>query len=116
MKGGKERDRPTYDRADEIGEDPYRWLYVGSVTESCEDDFGTQTPGSSPLMMPIARIRGIQRMDRLKAFQDVEVELGPRKKIMAAINQRKTELESRDDQPARADQLTRSAAADGGER
>lgn len=100
MKGGKERDRPRYDDADEIGEDPFRWLCVFE---------------SSPGMVK-KRIDSIERDDRLAAWFDCETVVGPRQPVIAALNQRKAELERRDDQAARADQFTRQAAADGGQR
>jgi len=62
-----------------------------------------------------ARIESLQRIDRVQAFLRCETEVGPRQDVIAALNQRKAALEDRDDQPARADQLTRTAAADGGE-
>lgn len=111
MKGANTRDRPEYDDADEIGEDPMKYLYYGDVVDGQPSRIDGE---GDPLAMARARIRGIERMDRLMAFQKCEVELGPRAKIMKYINRRKAELEADDAQPARADMMTRTAAADGG--
>lgn len=99
MKGGRDRDRPTYDDAEAVGEDPFRWLCVYE---------------SSPQMVE-ARIAGIERQDRLDSFLECETEIGPRKAVIALINRRQKQLREQDGQAARADQLTRSAAADGGD-
>lgn len=69
-------DRPQYpDIAEAIGEDPARYLHQLDETT-------------------FAGIRGIVDEDVLDAWFEVEVELGPRKKVIAALNARRAALET----------------------
>lgn len=61
----------------EIGEDPARYL-------------------ADPDMTTWARIRGIASDDVLEAWYDVEEELGPRRKVIKRLNQRRRELTEAD--------------------
>lgn len=79
-------DRPRYpDLKAEYGEDPARFLW--------------SRDGDVP-MLAIARIRGIDDSDLLDAYQRVEVEIGPRRSAIAAINRRQDQLEDRDEEAA----------------
>lgn len=67
-------DRPRYPGlVEEIGEDPASYLHQLDETA-------------------FARIRGIVDEDVLDAWFEVEVELGPRKKVIAALNARRAAL------------------------
>lgn len=89
---------------DRIGEDPARFLDVSVYTPDEE---------SSPLSTALARIRGIDRLEVLAAWEAVERALGnergdatreecPRKGILYPIEDRRRELEEHGE---RADQL-----------
>lgn len=74
-------DRPRYpEYEDQFGEDPARFLW---------------SPSGDVPRLAIARIRGIVDPDLLDAYQDVEVEIGPRRSVIAALNEREDELEAR---------------------
>jgi hypothetical protein len=67
-------DRPQYpDLAEEIGEDPARYLH-------------------DPDMTTWARIRGITSERVLEAWFTVEEDLGPRRDVVKRLNQRRQEL------------------------
>lgn len=69
-------DRPTYPEVRErIGEDPARYLV-------------------DPDMTTWARIRGIATEDVLEEWLAVEEELGPRRKVVKRLNQRRRELDA----------------------
>ena len=90
-----ERDRPTYPGIEKrIGEDPARFLYVGSVTTDSDDDLAVDELGDTPkLALAITRIRGITDLDVIQAWIEVEADLGPRKAVMSKLNQQKALLE-----------------------
>lgn len=68
-------DRPTYpELEEEIGEDPARYLHDPDETTW-------------------ARIRGIVREDVLDAWYEVETDLGPRRRVIRALNQRRKVLD-----------------------
>lgn len=77
------------DVKDRIGEDPARFLDI-----ALEDTTGTLS----------ARIRGIDFVDVLDEWVQVEAALdrGPRRKVMARLNQRKNWLQERGERPDRA--------------
>lgn len=75
--GDAEPDRPTYpELAEEIGEDPARFLY--SVD-------------------PMPRIRGLETIAKVEAYLRVEAENEARKRVIAALNQRKADLKARNE-------------------
>jgi hypothetical protein len=96
MRATADPDRETFpDIADEIGEDPARFL-----------DNPLVVPGeSSPMLLAKARIRGIADTDTIEAWIDVETSLdrGPRKKVIAMLNQRRAHLRDQADVDTGAD-------------
>jgi len=83
---------PDPDVVEAIGEDPRRYLLV---------DAGRDQLGDDPLLFAKSRIEGIDRLDVLDYWLDAEVEVGPRKKVIAWINRRKDELEEIGERPDR---------------
>ena len=79
----------------EIGEDPARFLDAPLLEPDRE--------GASPFLLAKARVRGIDRVDVLQAWIDVEVALerGPREPVIALLNQRKAELGELGERPER---------------
>lgn len=96
--------RPEYAEIErEIGEDPARFLYAGSVTHD-GDDLGVDNIGDSPpLALAITRIRGITDLDVLEAWIEVEEELGPRQVVMKHLNQQREQLKQTQDSESPAE-------------
>jgi hypothetical protein len=98
MRATADPDRETFPEvADEIGEDPARFL-----------DNPLVVPGeSSPMLLAKARIKGIADTDTIEAWIDVETRLdrGPRKKVIALLNQRRAQLEETDQTDATATEV-----------
>jgi hypothetical protein len=74
-----------------IGEDPARFL-----------DCSISPPDqgrSSPMLTAKARIRGIESLDVVDGWMEVETSLdrGPRKKVVAMLNQRRAQLRDEGD-------------------
>ena len=78
-----------------IGEDPARFLDAPLLEPDRE--------GASPFLLAQARLRGIERFNVLQLWIDVEVALerGPRKQVIALLNQRKRELDELGERPDR---------------
>lgn len=73
----RDTDRRRYRNIEaKYGEDPARFLAEGLDLD------------------PRPRIRGIESLELLQKWQEVELEVGPRKAVIAAINARKDELEA----------------------
>lgn len=69
-----DEDRPQYPGlADEIGEDPARYLH-------------------NPDMTTWARIRGLETDREINVWIQVEEDIGPRRTVMKRLNQRRAEL------------------------
>jgi hypothetical protein len=100
MKRSASRTREEYPEvAAEIGEDPARFLDYPII----EPD-----QNSSPMLLAKARIRGIESLDVVDGWFEVETSLdrGPRKKVLAMLNQRRAQLEETDQTDATATEVT----------
>jgi len=104
--GTKDRDQFP-EVADEIGEDPARFLDVPLVTPD--------QIGSSPFELAAARIAGIDDIETARAWLRVESELdrGPRKGVVQRLNRRKAELEADADAPSPEEGDTAAVTAGG---
>ena len=92
MKASADPDHETFPAvADEIGEDPARFLDKPILAPGQE--------GSSPMLTAKARIRGIESLDVLDGWFEVETSLdrGPRKKVISMLNQRRAHLRDQSD-------------------
>ena len=88
------QNRPRYPAVEaEIGEDPARFLWTRST-----DGRDTGQGDSPELALAMARIRGIRSPATVQAWINVEADLdiGPRKHIIAALNRRKSALDEID--------------------
>lgn len=104
------QDYPAFPRIwAKIGENPARFL-----TETND-------------LNPAPRIRGIHDEDVLECWLEVELDLGPRKRIMALLNQQRQYLREADDgqtvaeffeegTPSPSAEPSQAVATDGGER
>jgi hypothetical protein len=92
MKRSGSRTREEYPKvAAAIGEDPARFL-------DCPISAPDQER-SSPMLVAKARIRGIESLDVVDGWMEVETSLdrGPRKKVIAMLNQRRAQLRDEGD-------------------
>lgn len=92
------RDRATYPEIkDKIGEDPARFLDTRDP-----EGFGSDIGDTPELALAFARIRGIQSIDVLDKWFEVEQDLpqGPRRHVVSELSARKKELEDAEEQPA----------------
>jgi len=92
MKRSASRTREEYPEvAAAIGEDPARFLDYPIIAPGEE--------GSSPMLVAKARIRGIESLDVVDGWMEVETSLdrGPRKKVVAMLNQRRAQLRDESD-------------------
>jgi len=82
---------------DEIGEDPARYLDADLVER------GPSHTDTSRRRMVFDRIASIDRFEVIEAWLDVETSLdrGPRKPVIAALNERKDHLEEIGERPDR---------------
>lgn len=83
--------RPRYPEIKaEIGEDPARFLWTRSA-----DGRDTGQGDSPELALAMARIRGMRSLETVQAWVTVEADLdiGPRKHVIGALNRRKSALE-----------------------
>lgn len=106
---------------DDLGEDPGRFLDRDLLSRPIayhrvDDEHGgtrmetrPDTDCSTAATLVSARIRGIDRLDRLSAWRAVERKLdrGPRPKVMALLQEREQVLQEHGERPDRLDEQDR---------
>jgi hypothetical protein len=102
-------------KAEQIGEDPARWLDRDLLKRTCVRQQADQTASrqqvrliedtdtSTPAKLLRARIRGIDKLSVLARWYEVENQLdrGPRDQVIALLDERKRDLKELGERPDR---------------